>query len=373
MTLLILSATVGIAYGLLQGYYLLHWRTLKPAPRASPDLPGVSVIIAARNEAAHIRACLDSLLAQDYPADKMEIVVIDDHSTDATFALAAQIADPRVRIIRLPDYPDYIRMPATKKSAITLGVDQAAHDLLLITDADTIPGPGWISAHVRCRRAANTVFQTGPVLIGNATSMIECMQAIEYHALMTVTGAGLASGLHDLANGANMAFTRQAFRSVGGYAGNFEYASGDDLFLAEKMRQAFPSGLAFVKEPQAIVRTEAMRTWPDLFAQRKRWAGKNSALRNPWIGRLWLFVGAVHLALAALLTTGLLGVTSIVPFLVLATCKIGADALLLREGIRFSGDMPLWRRFLPAQALYWAYVLAMGVWLLSRIGKDRKV
>jgi cellulose synthase/poly-beta-1,6-N-acetylglucosamine synthase-like glycosyltransferase len=373
MTLLILSATVGIAYALLQGYYILHWRTLKPAPAVSADQPGVSIIIAARNEAAHILACLDSLLVQGYPADKMEIVVVDDHSTDATAALVAQLADPRVRLLRLADYPAYIRRPATKKSAITLGVDQATHDLLVLTDADTVPKPGWISAHVRCRRAANTVFQTGPVLIGAATSMLDIMQAIEYHALMTVTGAGQVSGLHDLANGANMAFTRQAFRAVGGYAGNFEYASGDDLFLAEKMRQAFPSGLAFVKDPQAIVHTEAMHTWPALFAQRKRWAGKNNALRNPWIGRIWLFVGAVHLALAALLTTGLLGITSILPFLVLAMFKIGADALLLREGIGFTGDTSLWRRFLPAQALYWAYVLAMGTWLLSRLGKDRKV
>jgi cellulose synthase/poly-beta-1,6-N-acetylglucosamine synthase-like glycosyltransferase len=369
MTLLVLSAALGIAYVLLQGHYILHWRTLKPAPSITPNLPGVSVIIAARNEAAHIRACLDSLLAQDYPADRMEILVIEDHSTDGTFERVTHVRDPRVRLLRLADHPDYIRMPATKKSAITLGVDRATHDLLLLTDADTIPGQGWISAHVRCHRATKTVFQTGPVLIGSTTSTLETMQAIEYHALMTVTGAGLASGLHDLANGANMAFTRQAFRAVGGYAGNFEYASGDDLFLAEKMREAFPSGLAFVKDPQAIVRTEAMRTWPDLFAQRIRWAGKNNALRNPWIGRIWMFVGAVHLALAALLTTGLLGVTSLLPFLVLATLKIGADAVLLREGIQFSGDRHLWRRVLPAQALYWAYVLAMGVRLSSRVGK----
>lgn len=60
------------------------------------------------------------------------------------------------------------------------------------------------------------------------------MQEVEQITLMLITGAGITSRIHDIANGANMAFRKSAFRDVNGYEGNMQYASGDDMFLIEK-------------------------------------------------------------------------------------------------------------------------------------------
>jgi len=360
----LVALIVGGLYAALQAWYILHWRNLsaRTGPPLSPaSEPGVTVLVIARNEAAGIEACLASLVTQDYPRELVEIIVVDDHSSDDTPRIAGRYPDDRIKVLALADHPAYINLPGTKKSAITLGVDEASHDLILMTDADSVVGPGWIAAHVKTHRMTDSQFQTGPVLIDKPTGSIGYMQAIEYHALMVVTGGGLQAGSHCLANGANMAFSRHAFRAVGGYNGNFEYASGDDLFLAEKMLAAFPTGLAYVKASEAIVRTEAASSWKALFAQRQRWAGKNRALRDPWIERVWLFIGAVHLLSGLLLMASLFGVLSFLPLAILLALKWGVDAWMLSVGTSFSGDRNLWARFWESQLLYSGYVLALGV------------
>src|SRR5690606_38340419 len=118
---------------------------------------------------------------------------VDDRSADGTAEIVRGFADPRIRLLALSDYPDYITAPAYKKSAITLAVAEARHDLILMTDADCVPGPAWVRAHAAVWLAHQTVFQTGPVLIGAAGNALGRMQAFEYHALMLVTGAGIES------------------------------------------------------------------------------------------------------------------------------------------------------------------------------------
>lgn len=372
MLLIAIALFTGIAYGLLQVFYILHWRSLRAtdSPAPTETRPSVTLLVIARNEAGRIKTCLESLLAQDYPADRFEILVIDDHSTDGTLEVVAAMADRRIRGIRLADYPGYRQGVATKKSAITLAVDQAQHELILMTDADTGAGRKWISTHIDHHLRKKSVFQTGPVLIGHAQSPLALMQALEYHALMVVTGGGWSSGWHALANGANMFFTREAFRHVGGYAGNFTHASGDDMFLAEKMRLAFPSGVAFVCSLHAIVRTEAAATWADLFRQRRRWAGKNRALQDRWISRTWRFVGAVHVLLVLLWVAGLTGSHALLSGMILIGLKWIADAWLLQEGLAFSGDRTSWSKFAMSQLLYTGYVLAMGLSLLVQKSEE---
>ena len=367
MLVLWLVWVLAIAYAGIQGYYLYQWLKI-PTPQFDAefsDTKGVSVIIVARNEAAHIRSCIRSIT--DQMADSMhgEVIIIDDHSTDEMPQLIKQISSDRVRYIRLEDHPQYIHAPAYKKSGITLGVDQAQFDTILVTDADCIPGEQWLSSSLQTFRDRNSVFQPGPVLLTYTDSLLEKMQEAEQLTFMLITGAGIHSGWHDIASGANMMFSKEAFKKVKGYEGNFHYASGDDMFLIEKMRAAFPDRVSFLKSTYATVHTSGKKNWQDFLSQRLRWAGKNKGLKNRTISNIWSFVGLYHFLLMALLITSILSLTPWHPFLVLLIGKWLADYFVLNNAASYFKRPELVRLFVTLQMLYFWYIIRLSLAMAS--------
>lgn len=108
-----------------------------------PDLPRVSVLVPARNEAANIAACVASLAQQDYPGGRLEVLVLDDRSTDDTATLVERLAAkyPRVRLLRGRELPaDW----GGKAHACQQLGDAASGDWLLFVDADTIHAPAML-------------------------------------------------------------------------------------------------------------------------------------------------------------------------------------------------------------------------------------
>ncbi|MCU0758691.1 MAG: glycosyltransferase family 2 protein [Steroidobacteraceae bacterium] len=107
--------------------------------------PRVSVIVPALNEARGIEAALQSLLAQDYP--ELEILVVDDRSTDATPLILARLAaaQPRLKVATVRELPDGW---LGKNHANWLGAREASGELLLFTDADVVMAPDAIARAV---------------------------------------------------------------------------------------------------------------------------------------------------------------------------------------------------------------------------------
>jgi chlorobactene glucosyltransferase len=118
---------------------LSNWRLLRRLDRGPfpPRFPRLSALVPARNEEAHIGDCVRSLLAQDYP--DFEVVALDDHSTDRTGAILAELSasDPRLRVLRGRDLPDGW---LGKHWACQQLSEAAGGELLLFTDADTRHG-----------------------------------------------------------------------------------------------------------------------------------------------------------------------------------------------------------------------------------------
>jgi chlorobactene glucosyltransferase len=133
---------------------LLAWRTrttptLEQVPDTAPaDAPLVSIILPARNEAVHIGDCVGSILRSTWP--NLELIVIDDHSTDGTgdLARAAGAGDPRLTVLQAPDMPDGW---FGKQWACWTGQQTARGSLLLFTDADTRHAPDLVARMVRMR------------------------------------------------------------------------------------------------------------------------------------------------------------------------------------------------------------------------------
>src|SRR5688572_4174720 len=257
MFFIAVSILLAGAYLWLQLFYVYHWLKL-PIINVSENyqpLKGISIIVIARNEENSIEECITGILQQEYPLHLIDLIIIDDRSTDQTASIVKSISNPSLRFFHLGDFPDFIHPPAFKKSGIELGVHLAKHQLVVVTDADCIHHHQWLRTISYTQETSDATFLTGPVIIESDKTLFIKMQQIENLALMLITAAGIRSKIHDIANGANMSFSKKAFQETDPYKDNYHFASGDDMFLIEKMRKRFPDHIRFIKSNTAIVKT----------------------------------------------------------------------------------------------------------------------
>ncbi|MCB0638430.1 MAG: glycosyltransferase [Lewinella sp.] len=349
--LVIVLATV---YAGLLGYLWRAWRQLpaySPAPPES-EFPFLTVLVPARNEADLIEACLQSLLRQDY--SNFEVIVIDDHSEDHTVARVRAFRDPRLRLLKLADYlPAGRPIVAYKKAALELGIRHARGDYLVMTDADCVAPATWLT-HLTKPLADGAAWVSAPVRIAEARGWLGTLQALDVAGTMILTGASFQLGRPLLANGANLLIKRTLFEAVDGYTGNAHRASGDDVFLLQKVVKQYTREMAFVRNQEATVATSAVSGWGNFLRQRLRWATKSSDYRDPY---LLGFQGLVFLLDAALLITPFLTPLAWLAWLI----KAGADYGFLRRAARSFQLLIDWRWFPVLDILHTTYVVLIGL------------
>src|SRR5688572_28841909 len=107
--LLIVTIVFSILYLVMVLYFFIGWVRLKKSQEPitnnqEAQLPSVSIIIPVRNESENIKQCLESIFKQNYPEDLLEVVVIDDYSTDTTLQLAKEFKEPNFKVFDLMQY-----------------------------------------------------------------------------------------------------------------------------------------------------------------------------------------------------------------------------------------------------------------------------
>lgn len=274
---------------LLQALILSAWRdrirkerAKKREQRADGAPCSVTIIVPARDAESTLIPLLQDLNAQDLPKECIEVIVVDDHSSDGTARIVEGMmrAWPQLRVLR--------NEGKGKKAAITTGVKNATHAIILLTDADA-----------RCERErARCVVEAmddvdlliAPVHTQGDGSFIGRLQEEEQAGLLGIAAGEALLGRPGLAYGANLAFRRSAFEAIGGYAGE-RYASGDDVFLVQRMKKA-RKRIAFLPDQRALVTVQAEPSWKGFFQQRVRWAGKMRGVRGamPWVGLIALLL-----------------------------------------------------------------------------------
>ena len=255
-----------------------------PAIETSSTQPQVSVIIPARNEEASLGSCLRSLVSQ--PGIPFEIIVVNDHSTDRTAAIAASFA--AVRVV------DAGPLPAGwtgKNNAVTAGARAARGSWLLFTDADTIHSPGsLISAVVEAEEHHAELLSYSPEQI-TVTFWEMAVLPVVFAELARQYSPSKVSDPHSAkaaANGQYLLITREAYDAVGGHA---SVATNilEDVALARAVK-ASGRTIRFRYAADAV-RTRMYRNFRQL---REGWT-KNLALLFPnpgWLAAktllLWL-------------------------------------------------------------------------------------
>ena len=269
-TLLVVFGVLAVLRGLLVVVFAGRHRRRRRRPRSPPS--PVSVVVPAFNEDIGIAATIRSLLASDHPV--VDVVVVDDGSTDATAAVVETFAADGVRLIRQAN--------TGKPAALNAGIAAATHDILVLVDGDTVFEPTTIGELVEPLTDPAVGAVSGNTKVANRTGLLGRWQHIEY-----VQGFNLDRRMYDVLQcmptvpGAVGAFRRTALADVGGVSDD-TLAEDTDVTMALVRR-----GWQVVYAETAIAWTEAPASLRALWRQRYRWS--YGTMQAMWKHRSALF------------------------------------------------------------------------------------
>ncbi|MFE9443604.1 bifunctional polysaccharide deacetylase/glycosyltransferase family 2 protein [Streptomyces sp. NPDC006602] len=245
---------------LLAVFARAHVRRLERSRPGAPWLrevtEPVTVLVPAYNEEAGIESTVRSLLASDYP--RLQIIVVDDGSTDRTADLAEGIGDPRVLVIRKPN--------GGKAAALNTGLQYASYDIVVMVDADTVFEPDAIHHLVQPLAHPAVGAVSGNTKVGNRRGLLAKWQHLEY-----CFGFNLDRRMFEVLEcmttvpGAIGAFRRDALMNVGGVSDD-TLAEDTDLTMA-----LWRAGWRVLYEESAVAWTEVPTSLRQLWRQRYRW------------------------------------------------------------------------------------------------------
>lgn len=286
------SIYVIIVITFIRGWYSLTlYQTIEPKRSTK-----VSILVAARNEAHHIGLTIKDLLAQDYPSTLVQIIIINDHSTDETAAIVTSFSTDGVQLINLNEGDT---LNSYKKKAIQRGILQSTGDLIITTDADCRMGKNWLKTIVSFYEENDYKMISSPVAYFDEKNLFEKCQSLEFSYLIGFGASTIGNGKPSTCNGANLAYERKAFDEVKGFKGIDDLASGDDELLLHKIAARYGNKIGFLKNREAVVYTRAKSTLKDFIQQRKRWASKSTRYKNKGIVALGLVIWSFNLSIAA--------------------------------------------------------------------------
>ncbi|MGH2522212.1 MAG: glycosyltransferase, partial [Anaerolineales bacterium] len=277
-----------------------HHRPGLPVPSAPPDPGGplISVVVPARNEARNIRRCVAALLAQTHP--RLEVLVVDDRSTDATPRILAELAaqDGEARLRMIPGAP----LPegwAGKPHALMQGADMARGEWLCFVDADTFAGPDLLASTyaAACAHSADLL----------SVLTLQELRTFWEKAVMPIVFTGIALSFSPervndprrpeaIANGQFILIRRAAYEAVGGHRA-LRGSLVEDKDLAERVKRA--GYRLILADGRALARTRMYTSFKEI------WEGWTKNIYFGLRDKLWLLpFGAFMSAAGALFLPG---------------------------------------------------------------------
>lgn len=354
-SLVFIQGGLWLWYALLFFGYRKAWKGKEPSSFNEATGPEVCVLIALRDEEQNLPKLFKSLAEQSYA--NLKIYFVNDHSSDSSRKLLEDFCskDDNRQILDLP------KEKQGKKHALSYAVAQIHSPWILCTDADTEMGPNWVASMVDSAMRTNAVFVSGPVSIKPSTSWFGKWQSLEFAGLIAIGAAGIFRNRPTMCNGANILYLRDAFYEVGGYTGNEQIASGDDMFLMHRLHVRFPEQVTFCKSAEAIVSTSGKENWKEFVSQRIRWASKNGKIERKSVS--WEMIGVWALSGFLLLDLVLVGLSPwfLLVFLCFFLIKMGIERNFYITILPFFGHQGLLRNFWLSELFQVFYVFTIGV------------
>ena len=362
----IFLVTMTVVYVVLVFYMLRGWMQIPYfKPQQTTVHTPISVLIAARNEEDNIARTLNCIVNQDFPKELLQIIVVDDHSTDNTAAIVASYASRGVTLLQLNEGD---KLNSYKKLAISRAIAQASGEIIVTTDADCRMGTNWLRTVVSYFEETEAYMVSSPVAYSEEKSYFERLQTLEFLYLIGLGAAGIGNKNPTTCNGANLAYRRDLFYEMGGFNGIDNLASGDDELFLHKVAEKYAEKIGFCKSKDAIVYTDAKATLSGFISQRRRWASKSTKYRDKrvvWLGvSIWLF----NLSLIAGLMQFIIDLPNVnVLFLVAFVMKVLAELAFIYPLCGLVNRHALLVNLFPLSFIHAVYLVYIGV--AGNVGK----
>ena len=386
-------------------------------------LPKVSVVVAARNEEKSITGLLESLALQDYPQELLEVIIVNDNSTDRTPIVVSEFISSRkgqpgarIRLIYNPF--------SGKKRAMRYGIEKSGGEIILTTDADCIAGPGWVRSHATCYGRARSESVSSPAMAdcGGDRSNIFADTAVsgevedggidrsnifadtavygeaasdqtqslhsrdrenlpamvlapvyqkpgkgfwshfgvyEFSALQAITEATAVAGHAVMCNAANMSFRRESYLR---HADELrpDLPSGDDMFLLQAVMRDGGTVMHHGRSA-AAVETAAAVSAAALLRQRARWASKAFHYRDTPTLTIAAATAACNAAVTAAAVMACFSVEYVPAVAAMYGIKIIPDYLMIAGEMKKRGGRVQMISFIASEFVYPFYFIVLGV------------
>ena len=241
----------------------------------------ISIVIAARNEAQRIGPTLESLSKLDYPADKHEIIFVDDASTDDTAKLIQQYVG-RFEHWRLIEIKKKSGQLLGKKNALNEAIKQSRGELIFTTDADCVVPPGWLR-YMSGYFSEETIMVLGHSPLKGKKGFLGSFLKFDNLFSAIVAAAPLKLGFPHTSVGRNLAYRKSVYEAVGGYEALKEFRSGDDVYLTELFRRKGQGKIDYCVHPNTFVETIPPDTTGEVFHQQIRKNSKTLKKSTPTV------------------------------------------------------------------------------------------
>lgn len=339
---------------LVSGYFIISASLVIGAKKTFPqlsegELPTVSIIVAARNEERNILSCIDSLDKLIYTEGKLEIIIVDDASTDNTLKISSDFIHGKLKFRVIHQEENDSTILRGKVRAMAEGIKIANGEIILTTDADCIVNPLW------AKTIASYYVGNVGVVNGFTSQTVKDsfsgMQAIDFVYLLFIAAGTINLGKPVSCIGNNMSFRKKAYEETGGFE-NLPFSVTEDFLLLNSIHKLNKYKVIYPLNKDSLVISKPASTFKELFNQKKRWAVGGIDTPPKGIGLMfWAFLSNLFILLTPFFFSA--------AWLYLAFFKIVIDYFVLMPVHQRLGLQKNLKYFPVFQIYYIIYVLVL--------------
>jgi len=318
-----------------------------------------SIVIPFRNEARNLPDLLESLSSLNYPSELFEILLVNDDSEDFFSDIIEEFTKENPNLnLRLINNIRKTNSP--KKDAINTAINESKFEWIVTTDADCMIPKLWLLLFNQFIEVEEPLFISAPVKFNPQNSFLHHFQQLNFTSLMgsTIGGFGIAKPF--MCNGANLCYRKAAFFELKGFEENANIASGDDIFLMEKMIKTYPNKVKFLKSDEIIVETKSEITWKLFINQQIRWASKSAFYKSIFAKFVGIAVFSENLLVLILGIFALLFPRYWICFTLVFAAKIIVDFILISQTSVFLKSSKLLKHYLSVSLVYPFFIVFVG-------------
>lgn len=364
--LLNIFLAVSTAYFFFILYLLRHKNPVGHFPSKWPD---VCILVPFRNEQENIGACCDALINLNYPHDKLEIILLNDASSDKSVPLARnKTAD--IAHIKIVDITEEKNNLKAKMNVIAQGISITSAEYIFVTDADCQPSADWLKntiAHFDDKTALISGFT---ILDEKVLTLFGLLQKLDWVYLQGLAFYSALINKPFTIIGNNLAFKRAVYNEMGGYE-NIGFSITEDHALMQAILTKTTSSIKYIRDENAIVTSKPLKSPEDFIKQRMRW------IKGGLSGRLYAYVLigstlSMHIIILYILFSGMW-----TPFTAaIIGMSAGIEYLFIKTNLKALNLSGLKKYFWLYEMFYWFYPIVLIVLLpfhRTITWKDRKL